>query len=122
MMGLPTSEENEDKNSQDQDSKTDQTNNTTRDNSTLERMLLLEQKCQNLQKENNKLTRKIKIEQKKRKTAEAQITSIRDNQSWAELTRQEDEYFKQLEEETQKKEEESKHWGKTTTQNKHRKA
>ena len=38
---------------------------TTRDNCMLERMLLLEQKCQNLQKENNKLTRKIKIEQKK---------------------------------------------------------
>ena len=105
---------------------TDQTNNT---NPMLEEVLLLEQKCQDLakrhqdlKKEKNKLTRKLKTEQKKRKAAEAQVLNMRDNQSWAELTKEEDEYFKQLEEEKQKEEEESKHWGKTTAQNQNRKA
>ena len=105
------------------------TSQTNKTNPTLEGVLLLEQKCQDLEKrrqdlkkEKNKLTRKLKTEQKKRKAAEAQVLNMRDNQSWAELTKEEDEYFKQLEEEKQKEEEESKHWGKTTAQNQNRKA
>ena len=75
----------------------------------LKRMLLLEQKCQNLQKENNKLARQIKVEQKKRKKAEAQITN---NQSLDELTSQDKPYFNLLEKETKEKEKESATWGK----------
>ena len=40
----------------------------------------------------------------------ALLTQTKDNQSWEELTKQEDEYFEQLEKEIQVKEEESAQW------------
>ena len=77
--------------------------NCPRDSCMRERMLLLEQRCQNLQKENNKMVKLIKVEQKKRKKAEAQIT----NAESLELTNEDKQYFNLLEKETEEQERES---------------
>ena len=132
MVSLPSSEnESEESEPADETSEMDQTNMMTTDtsaeaqiDSTKEatnqdncprasciraRILFLEQRNQYLQREKNKLVKLIKIEQKKRRRAEAKIARAENLEFDGDK-----EYFEQLEKQKEEFERESETWGKRT--------
>ena len=113
MIELPTSEEDEDENSEDENSEDEDSadEDSEADNNRTKRATICSETDNNRTKGAT-----ICSETDKNRTKRATICSetdqttnkTRDNQSWEELTRQEDEYFEELEKEIQEKEEESK--------------
>ena len=124
MVSLPSSEnESEESEPEHENSEMDQTTETEIDptkeatkqdkcpgaSCIRARILFLEQRNQYLQRENNKLVKLIKIEQKKRRRAEAKIARAENLDFDGDK-----EYFEQLEKQKEEAEKESETWGKRT--------
>ena len=124
MVSLPSSEnESEESEPEHENSEMDQTTETEIDptkeatkqdkcpgaSCIRARILFLEQRNQYLQRENNKLVKLIKIEQKKRRRAEAKIARAENLEFDGDK-----EYFEQLEKQKEEFERESETWGKRT--------
>ena len=124
MVSLPSSEnESEESEPEHETSEMDQTteteidptkeatkqDNCPRASCIRARILFLEQRNQYLQRENNKLVKLIKIEQKKRRRAEAKIARAENLDFDGDK-----EYFEQLEKQKEEFEKESETWGKRT--------